>query len=105
MRYIIGLDAELGITGNDFVDAWNNSKHVELGKAEVDTATHASFMPLELTVALIAAAATIPTTVISSFISDYLRKKLIDGDHKKVTVTTISAPDGQPILIIKQEES
>jgi hypothetical protein len=103
MQYLIALDPQLNLSAAEFAAAWNAGEHVAAGTASVSEVPPESFLSPEVTVALIAAAAYIPTTVIANFISEYLKKKFIDKDKPKVTVTTISTPDGQPVLIIKQE--
>lgn len=62
-------------------------------------------MSPEITIALITAAVSIPTTVIATFVSDYLKKKFIEKDTPKVTMTTINTPDGRPIWIIQRTEA
>jgi hypothetical protein len=104
MGYLVALDPQLGITASEFVTAWNASEHAEDAPASVGEAPQESFMAPEATVALIAAVASIPATVIANFVSEYLKHKFIEEDDPNITVTTISAPDGQPVLIVKQVE-
>jgi len=103
MGYLVALDPQLGVSATEFVAAWNASEHAGDAPASVSEAPPASFLAPEVTVALITAAASIPATVIADFVSEYLKHKFIEKDEPKVTVTTISAPDGQPVLIVKQE--
>ena len=104
MEYLVALDPQLGVSATEFVAAWNASEHAEEAPASVSEAPQESFMAPELTVALIAAAASIPATVIANFVSDYLKHKFIEKDEPKVTVTTISTPNGQTVLIVKGAE-
>jgi hypothetical protein len=103
MQYLVALDPQLELSAAEFVAAWNASDHAAAGTAAVDESGKKSFLPLEVTVALITTAASIPATVIATFVADYLKHKFIDKDEPKVTVTTISTPEGQPVWIIKQE--
>jgi hypothetical protein len=105
MQHLVALDPQLGISAAEFVAAWNESEHAAANPATVDEAPRPAFLPLEVTVALISAAATIPATVIATFVSEYLKQKYLKEDKPKVAVTTITTPDGQPVLIIKREES
>ena len=100
----VALDPKLGLSAAEFVAAWNAGDTAARGTATVDTSPAASFLTPEVTMALIAAAASIPASVIANLVTEVLKKKLIDKDTPKVTVTTISTPDGQPVLIIKQRE-
>ena len=104
MQYLVALDPQLGLSAAEFVAAWNASDHAATGTAAVDESPQKSFLPLEVTVALLTAAATVPTTIIATFVSDYLKHKFVEDHDPKVTVTTISTPDGQPVLIVKQKE-
>ncbi len=109
MRYQIAFDPQLDLTSAEFVDAWNASEHAADSPASLPAAGDATaeptraFLPIEITVALITAATVIPTTVIATFVSDYLRHKFIDS-APSVTVTTIETPDGQPVLVITRRE-
>lgn len=104
MQYRIALDPKLELFASEFAAAWNGEPPLDDAPAAVDEVPTASFLSPDITVALITAAVSIPTTVIATFISDYLKKKFIEKDTPKVTVTTISTPDGQPVWIIKQAE-
>lgn len=105
MQHLVALDPKLGLSAAEFVEAWNTSDHAPESTASVDEAPRESFLTPELTVALITVAVSIPATVVVNFVSEYLKKKFIDKDEPKVTVTTIQTPDGQPVWIIKQEET
>jgi hypothetical protein len=104
MQYLVALDPQLGVSATEFVAAWNASEHADDAPASLSEASQETFLAPEVSVALIAAATSIPATVIANFVSEYLKHKFIEKDDTKVTVTTISAPDGQPVLIIKQAE-
>lgn len=102
MQYHVALDPELELSASEFVTAWNASQHAAEAPASLAEASRESFLSPEITVALISAAVSVPTTIIATFISDYLKKKFIEKEAPKVTVTTIYTPDGQPVWIIKQ---
>jgi len=104
MQYLIALDPQLNLTAAEFADAWNASDYTAQGAAAAGEAPGQIFLPLEVSVALISAAASIPATIIATFVSDYLKHKFIEGDKPEVTVTTISTPDGRPVWIVKQEK-
>lgn len=102
MNYLVALAPSLELSAAEFVTAWNESEQ-GVGVASVAKAEATTFLTPELTVALIAAAASVPATIVATFVSEYLKKKFIDKEGPKVTVTTISTPDGKPVMIIKQE--
>lgn len=104
MQYRLALDPQLELSAPEFAEAWNASQYAENAPAVVDKVPKESFLSPEITVALITAAVSIPTTVIATFVSEYLKKKFIEKDAPNVTVTSINTPDGQPVLIIKQAE-
>lgn len=106
MPTLIALDPQLDLPAADFVTAWNNSAHAADGTAVEEAPEQASFLPVELSVVLLTAVVAIPSKVIIDFVTEYLKKKYIDKKEEapKVIVTTISMPDGQPVLIIKREE-
>ena len=103
MQQRIALDPKLGLSAAEIAAAWNSSQ-AENGEATVDSAPPGTFLSPEMTIVLVTAAVSIPTTVVATFISEYLKEKFIDKDPPKVTVTTISAPEGQPVWIVTQEE-
>lgn len=107
MPTYLALDPKLGLSAADFVAAWNRSEHkASYGSAQVEEAQAKSFLSPEVTVALIAAAATIPATIIATFVADFLRQEFLEPDKPpKVTVTTIETPDGEPLLVIRSTES
>lgn len=100
----VALDPQLDLSAAEFVAAWNASEHGADAPATTEEPVTESFMPPEMAVALIAAAASVPTTIIATFVSEYLKKKFIDGDDPKVTVTTISTPDGEPLYVVTRRE-
>jgi hypothetical protein len=103
MQYRISIDPGLEISASEFAAAWNAGQYAGNAPAEVDETTHDTFLSPEITVAVITAAMSIPTAVISTFISEYLKKKFLDKEAPKVSVMTINTPDGKPVIIIKQE--
>lgn len=103
MQYLIALDPQLELPAGEFAEAWNASSNAKDAPASVDVISKESFISPELTVALISAAVSIPTTIIATFISECLKKKYLDK-APKVTVTTITTPDGTPVWIVKQAE-
>ena len=103
MQYRIALDPKLNISAAELAEAWNADSYADQAPAAIDDMAGQTFLT-ELTVILLTAAVTIPTTVIATFISEYLKKKYIDQEPPKTTVTTISTPDGEPVWIVKQEE-
>lgn len=104
MKYLVALDPQLGLSSDEFADAWNASEHAAEVTASVDKSAPAAFLAMEITVALITAAVSIPTTIITDFVVEVLKKKYVDKDKPKVSVTTISTPDGQPLLVVKKQE-
>ena len=104
MQYRIALDPKLNISATELAEAWNAGSYADQAPAAVDDMAGQTFLSPEITVVLLTAAISIPTTVIATFISEYLKKKFIDREPPKTTVTTISTPDGEPVWIVKQEE-
>lgn len=104
MQYLVAFDPQLGLSAAEFVSAWNAGEGAAAGAAAVSQAPRETFLGPEATVALISAAASIPATVIATFVSEYLKKKFIAKDPPRVSVTTFTAPDGTPLLVVKQEE-
>jgi hypothetical protein len=104
MQYRVALDPQLELSAAEFAAAWNESQYAQDAPAKVDDAAGQTFMSPEITVALISAAASIPATIIAGFVTEYLKKKFINKDVPKVTVTAISTPDGEPVWIIKQTQ-
>jgi hypothetical protein len=104
MQYQVALDPQLGLSAAEFVEAWNASPHAENAPAAVAPATRGAFLSPDMTLVLIGAAASIPAAVVADVVSEVLKKKLLKKDAPQVTVTTISSPDGGPILIIQHME-
>jgi hypothetical protein len=102
MQYKVAIDPQLDLSADEFVEAWNAGEHTEGSIASVDKSPPESYLPLEVAVALITAAVSIPATVVADYVSEYLKKKFLDKDDLKVTVTTIQTPDGQTVLIIEK---
>jgi|SRR3990172_2628259 len=105
MQYRVAIDAQLGLSADEFVEAWNAGDNTPESSASVDTSPLESFLPMEVTVALITAAVSIPATIVADFITEYLKKKFIEKDAPKVTVTTIVTPEGQQVIIVKNEQN
>jgi hypothetical protein len=104
MQYRIALDPQLGLSADEFARAWNASPHAQDAPASVEPVAKGTFMSPEMTIALISAAASIPTAVIAGVVTEYLKKKFLDKDVPQVTVTTISPPEGGPIWVIQHIE-
>ena len=102
MQYRVALDPHLEVSAAEFAAAWNASQYAAKAPATVSDVSGETFLSPEITVALITAAVSIPATVMATFVSEYLKKKFIDKDTPKVTVTTIETPEGEPVWIIKQ---
>jgi len=106
MQYRLAFDPNLELSAAEFVAAWNAGQHAAGAPAALGKVSGESFMSPELSVAIaiITTAASIPAAIVTNVVSAYLKKKYIDKASPKVTVTTISAADGEPLWIIKQEE-
>ncbi len=104
MHYRIAFEPDLGLLASEFVEAWNNSPFGKESLAEVPQSSNNTFLSPEITGVLIAAAVSIPAGVITNFISEYLKKKFLEKNSAKVTITTIETPDGKPLLVVKREE-
>lgn len=104
MQYRVALDPQLELSAAEFVDVWNATPPVEEASASLAKSSAESFLSPGVTVALISAAASIPTTIIAGFVTEALKQKFLNKAAPKVTVTTISTPDGEPVWIIKQTQ-
>jgi hypothetical protein len=104
MQYQVALDPQLGLSAAEFVEAWNASPHAQDAPAAVAPATRGAFLSPEITLVLIGAAASIPPAIVAGFVTEVLKEKFLKKDAPRVTVTTISSPDGGPILIIQHIE-
>jgi hypothetical protein len=104
MQYRIALDPQLGLSPAEFAEAWNASPHAQEAPASVEPAAKGTFISPEMTIALISAAASIPTAVVAGFVTEVLKKKFLGKDAPSVTVTVISTPDGGPIWVIRQTQ-
>ena len=103
MQYRVAIDPQLGLSAAEFVQAWNAAERKPESSAVVEPSQSASYLPLEVTVALITAAVAIPATIVADFISECLKKKFLDKNAPKVAVTTIITPDGHSVIIVKTE--
>jgi hypothetical protein len=113
MQQRITLDPQLGLSANEFIPAWNQSKHSEDAVAMINEESSEKFMAPELTVALIAVAASIPAGVLTAFISALLTKRFLEKEKPEqaaptpkisVTIIEINGQDGQPLMIAKRIE-
>ncbi|NTW98482.1 MAG: hypothetical protein HGB35_00805 [Geobacteraceae bacterium] len=105
MQYLVSLDPGLDLSASEFVEAWNRSAYVTTGRASLEQGEAKAFLPPDVLVALISAAEIIPSTIIATFVSDYLCKKFFKKKEPSITVKTIHLPDSRPVFIIKQEEN
>ncbi len=113
MQQQIALDPQLGLSAEEFMEAWNQSEHSDDAVAMISKESGETFMSPELTVALIAVAASIPAGVLTAFISALLTKKFLEKEKPEqaaptpkisVTIIEINGPDGQPLMIAKRIE-
>jgi hypothetical protein len=102
MHYHIAIDPALHLSADELAVAWNGSAYAAEAEASVEAASAAAFPMGEMTVLLLSAAFSIPSTVIATFISDYLKKKFLGNQPPLVEVTTISTPDGEPLFVIRK---
>ncbi|MEM6765135.1 MAG: hypothetical protein AAF655_09420 [Bacteroidota bacterium] len=103
MKQYISIDPELGISKEEFVQAWNESAYNTQATAELNKEKTRSFMSPEMVIALVSAGVAIPATIISTFLAEYLKKKFLDNPQPTTTITTIQTPEGEPLLVIKKE--
>lgn len=100
----ITLDPELEMSAEQFAAAWNLSPYAsQYGPAHTQPQPLETYGSPELTLVLIAAAASIPTTLFINFCTELLKEYLF-LKKKKVTVTTIADADGQTLYTITSEE-
>jgi len=78
MDYRLAFDPSLDLVAEELASAWNTSEFAEQATASLQPASAASFPIGEMTVLLLSAAASIPASVIATFISDYLKRKFLD---------------------------
>ena len=104
MQYRVAIDPQLSLSADEFVQAWNAAERKPESRAVVEPSNSASYLPLEVTVALISAAVAIPATIVADFISECLKEKFIRKEPPKVTVATIVTPDGHSVFIVKTEQ-
>jgi len=103
MRLHLALDPRLDLSASDLATAWNGGEFAAEAQASVEPSTAATFLSSEMTILLLSAAVSIPASVISTFISDYLKRKFPGKKPPAVEVTTITTPDGEPLFIIRKE--
>jgi hypothetical protein len=102
MNFYLAIDPDLELAVAELAVAWNGSDYSGQAEASIEPATAASFPMGEVTVLLLSAAASIPATVIATFITDFLKRKFPAKKPPVVEVTTISTPDGEPLFIIRK---
>jgi hypothetical protein len=102
MDYRLAFDPALDLAAEELASAWNASEYAEQATASLQPVSAASFPMGEMTVLLLSAALSIPASVISTFISDYLKRKFPGKQPPVVEVTTITTPDGEPLFIIRK---
>ena len=102
MRTCLALDPTLDLSAEALAAAWNGGEFAAEAEASVEPSTAATFLSPEMTMLLLSAAASIPASVISTFIGDYLKRKFLDKKPPAVEVTTISTPDGEPLFVIRK---
>jgi len=102
MDYRLAFDLALDLAAEELASAWNASEYAEQATASPQPVSAASFPMGEMTVLLLSAALSIPASVISTFISDYLKRKFPGKQPPVVEVTTITTPDGEPLFVIRK---
>jgi hypothetical protein len=102
MDYRLAFDPSLDLAADDLAAAWNASEFAEEATASLQPAFAASFPIGEMTLLLLSAAASIPAAVISTFISDYFKRKFPGKQPPVVEVTTITTPEGEPLFVIRK---
>src|SRR5512144_1157680 len=97
-RITIALAPDLGITVQDFVDAWNareESHAVAIAKA--DRAEAESFEPASLTAVLLGIAAGVTTNVLSALIKKALESK---SASTRIEVRELTRSDRSRMLVV-----
>lgn len=102
MDYRLAFDPSLDLAAEELASAWNGGEFAEEAAARVESASAALFPMGEMTVLLLSAALSIPASVISTFITDYLKRKLPGKQPPVVEVTTITTPEGEPLFVIRK---
>ncbi|TNJ39417.1 hypothetical protein FGF66_04760 [Chlorobaculum thiosulfatiphilum] len=102
MDYRLAFDPSLDLAAAELASAWNDCDYAGQAVASLQPVSVSSFPMTEMTVILLSAAASIPATVIATFISDYLKQKFSGKQPPVVEVTTITTPDGEPLFIIRK---
>jgi hypothetical protein len=103
MEYTIALDPKLGMSAADFIEAWQASEHSGQGQARLDQSSGGTHFPLAYTAAILTVGGTLAVELITAVDVDWLTYHREREAKPTVTTTTISTPDGTPVLIIKQE--
>lgn len=97
-RITIALVPDLGITVQDFVDAWNaheESRAIAIAKADRAEAEH--FEPVSLAAVLVGIAAGVATNVLSALIKKALESKRVST---RIEVREIAASDRSRMLVV-----
>jgi len=102
MNCYLDIDPELDLSAADLAAAWNGGEFAVEAKASVEAASATTFLSPDTAMLLLSAAASIPASVISTFISDYLKRKFLDKKPPAVEVTTVTTPDGEPLFVIRK---
>lgn len=102
MNFYLAIDPDLELAVAELAVAWNGSDYSGQAEASVEPASAASFPMGEVTLLLLSAAAGIPAAVISTFISDYFKRKFPGKQPPVVEVTTITTPEGEPLFVIRK---
>ena len=98
------LDPQLEMSAEQFAAAWNHSPYArQYGPAHTQPQPLETYGSPELTLVLIAAAASIPANIFINLCTELLKEYLM-RKKKKITVTTIADPDGQTLYTITTEE-
>ncbi|MBP8001119.1 MAG: hypothetical protein KA338_17840 [Chloroflexi bacterium] len=113
MNTQIALDPELDLSAEQFAAAWNHSPYsAQYGPAHTQPPTAEIFSP-EIAVALITIAVSVPATILTSFITEYLKAKYIPKDKPTpppplpaptIIINQIILPNDQPLFIISPEQ-
>lgn len=102
MDYRLAFDPSLDLAADELAAAWNASDYPAKAEVIAQLDSSRSFSIGEVTMLLLSAAASIPAAVISTFISDYLKRKFPGKQPPVVEVTTITTPEGEPLFVIRK---
>jgi len=102
MNCYLDIDPELDLSAADLAVAWNGGEFAVEAQASVEPASATSLLSPDMTMLLLSAAASIPASVIATFITDYLKRKFPGKKPPAVEVTTVTTPDGEPLFVIRK---